>query len=422
MHIYNSLTRRLESFQPAGQRVGVYTCGITPYDTTHLGHAFTYAVSDILIRYLQWLGYPVTYVQNVTDIDDDILKKASEVGEDWRALGDRWTAHFIQDMTELNMRPPDYFPRATAVIPDIQQIVQNLLERGVAYEKEGSVYYDIHAWEEYGKLSGMNEEEMLPVANERGNNPDDPNKRSPLDFVLWQASSAGEPAWESPWGMGRPGWHIECSTMSTKYLDGPVDVHLGGNDLLFPHHECEIAQVEPLGQPKPFVRHWMHAAMVRYEGEKMSKSLGNLIMVRDLLREYSADAIRIYLAMHHYRKAWSHDENQLIEAARLARRLRTALAQPGGSGSELNPIPQRKAFTQAMNNDLDTAGGLQAVSDLADAVLGAETQDVKSAQETLQEMTNVLGLPRAFAQPDPEVQAGWEIHLKEFAAHIVDSK
>jgi L-cysteine:1D-myo-inositol 2-amino-2-deoxy-alpha-D-glucopyranoside ligase len=216
----------------------------------------------------------VTYVQNVTDIDDDILRKGREAGEDWLALGNRWTVHFIQDMQSLNVRPPDYYPRATEVIPDIIKMVERLIREGKAYPSGGSVYYHVNTWPEFGKLSHLPRQEMLPIANERGNDPNDPKKQDPLDFVLWQAQAPGEPAWTSPWGPGRPGWHIECSAMSTRYLGNTIDVHSGGGDLIFPHHECEIAQVEPITGQKPFVRTWMHMAMVRHLGEKMSKSLG----------------------------------------------------------------------------------------------------------------------------------------------------
>lgn len=415
MHIYNTQTRKLEPFSASGRRVGVYTCGITPYDTTHLGHAFTYAVSDVLIRYLEWLGHPVTYVQNVTDIDDDILKKAREVGENWRTVGDRWTVHFIEDMIQLNMRAPDYYPRATDVIPEIQETVKKLVDEGVAYIKEGSVYFDVHAWEEYGKLSGLDKEQMLPIANERGNNPDDPNKRSPLDFVLWQAKAPGEPAWDSPWGEGRPGWHIECSTMSTRFLGQTVDIHLGGSDLLFPHHECEIAQVEPISEEKPFVRYWAHVAMVRYKGEKMSKSLGNLIMVRDLLEQYSSDALRIYLGMHHYRESWEYDESELVDAARLARRLRKAFDASSAEGPELSASVQQQIFVDAMNDDLDTAAALRALENLAEEIVQAASErDVREAQQTLKRLANIFGIRRGLEKPDAEVGAGWSRHLKVF--------
>ncbi|MBC7292524.1 MAG: class I tRNA ligase family protein, partial [Thermoleophilia bacterium] len=256
-------------------------------DTTHLGHAFTYCNVDVLVRYLEYRGHQVLYAQNVTDIDDDILRRAAEVKENWKSLGDRWTAHFIRDMISLNVRPPDYMPRATEVMPEIINLVQKLVQTGVAYVAGGSVYFHIDAWPEYGKLNKLPRDEMLRIANERGNNPNDPNKRDPLDFVLWQAQAPGEPAWDSPWGPGRPGWHIECTAMAIKFLGETVDIHSGGADLAFPHHESEIAQAECATGRKPFARFWMHSAMVRYQGEKMSKSLGNLIMVDKLLQKWS---------------------------------------------------------------------------------------------------------------------------------------
>ena len=215
MKLYSSLSRSVEPFTPQGPVIGVYVCGITPYDTTHLGHLFTYSSFDVLVRYLEFLGHEVCYVQNVTDIDDDILRKARQVNDDWRTLGNRWTSRFIHDMQAANIRPPDHFPRATDVIPQMFPIVQRLIGSGLAYESAGSVYFDVDAWPSFGRLSAIPRDQMLPIANERGNNPDDPHKRHPLDFVLWQAQAPGEPAWQSPWGPGRPGWHIECSTMAT---------------------------------------------------------------------------------------------------------------------------------------------------------------------------------------------------------------
>jgi L-cysteine:1D-myo-inositol 2-amino-2-deoxy-alpha-D-glucopyranoside ligase len=396
--------------------VTLYACGITPYDTTHLGHAFTYTTVDLLVRYLEYRGTRVRYVQNVTDIDDDILRKAEEVGEDWQALGDRWTTHFIRDMIRLNVRPPDHFPRATEVIPDILEQVQALLREGVAYEAGGSVYFDIHAWPEYGKLAKIPEEEMLPIANERGNRPDDPNKRHPLDFVLWQAQGPGEPSWESPWGPGRPGWHIECSTMASQYLEETVDVHAGGADLLFPHHECEIAQVEPISGGQPFVRCWMHVAMVRHQGEKMSKSIGNLVMVRELLERWSPDAVRLYLGRHHYREAWSHDEEELAQSASLAERIRDAGRAPAGEGRSLRPEGAQARFEAAMEADLDTPAALEAMAELADRVLDAASQGrgVEEAQESLRRMAAAFGLTLDRSEPEARVRAGWGRHLKRF--------
>lgn len=461
LRLYDTRTGRLQLFQPQGNSVTIYVCGITPYDTTHLGHAFTYTTADVLIRYLEFRGHTVRYVQNVTDIDDDILKKAKEVGSDWRQLGNRWTAHFIEDMKALNVRPPDYFPRATDVIPEIIESVQALIECGVAYESAGNVYFHVDAWPQFGQLSHIPRAEMLPLANERGNRPDDAHKKDPLDFVLWQArpdsskarpessKEQGEPAWESPWGPGRPGWHIECSTMATRFLGESIDLHGGGADLLFPHHECEIAQVEAVDNPgnrrAPFVRTWFHVAMVRHEGEKMSKSLGNLVMVRDLLQSWSADALRLYLARHHYRQPWQYDAGELAETQVVARliqdaaRRRGTLRQPqgrlgnrrrrtgdggrgtgdGGPGTG-DPGRWEAAFIEAMDDDLDTGAAVDVLIELAQEIRRAadEGHDVAPAQAALQRLAPVFGL-RLDAEsrlPPAEAQviAGWNEHLRRF--------
>ena len=416
MKLYNPLTQTIEPYVPQGDTVRIYVCGITPYDTTHLGHAFTYTVADILIRYLEYRGHEVKYVQNVTDIDDDILRKAKEVQGDWKDIGNRWTRHFVEDMKVLNVRPPDEFPRATEVIEDIVRQVEQLLEAGVAYERNGNVYFQVDAWNDFGKLSHIPREEMLPIANERGNHPDDPNKRDPLDFVLWQAQQAGEPAWESPWGAGRPGWHIECSTMASKYLGDTIDIHSGGHDLIFPHHECEIAQMEPVTGQKPFARFWLHAAMVRHEGAKMSKSLGNLVMARDLLETFSPDALRLYMAMHHYQIEWSCDRGRLKWAERVAQRMRAAATVSSGSGTEFDPGPLKEGFERAMNDNLDTPGALGALDDLAVRILMAaqKGQDVSQAQDRLRAMATVLGLRLDAGSPEQRVIEGWNRHLKKF--------
>jgi len=416
MRLYNTLSRQVEDFSPQGDAVTVYVCGVTPYDTTHLGHAFTYTVFDVLIRYLEFQGLVVRYAQNVTDIDDDILRKAAEVGEDWRALGNRWTAHFIRDMQVLNVRPPDHFPRATDVIPGMLSVVERLLERGVAYEVGGSVYFHVDAWPEFGKLSRIPRDQMLPIANERGNRPDDPNKRDPLDFVLWQAQAPGEPAWDSPWGRGRPGWHIECSTMSEQFLGGSLDVHGGGADLVFPHHESEIAQAEAATGQKPFVRFWVHTAMVRHEGEKMSKSLGNLVMVRDLLQTWSPDSLRLYLADHPYREPWSHNVDELARGERLAQKMCAAVTATGGVKAPVTASAAVQAFTEAMDDDLNTPVALAVLDRLADEVLeGARAgRDVRQAQEALRRMGRVFGLRLDAGASEPCVVAGWAEHLKHF--------
>jgi L-cysteine:1D-myo-inositol 2-amino-2-deoxy-alpha-D-glucopyranoside ligase len=416
MHLYNTLTRTLEPFAPASRDVTLYVCGITPYDTTHLGHAFTYTVADVLVRYLESRGHTVRYAQNVTDIDDDILRKAAEAGEDWRALGNRWTAHFIRDMQALNVRPPDYYPRATDVIPEIIASVAALIDRGFGYVSGGSVYYSVANWPAFGQLSRLGPEEQLPIANERGNRPDDPNKRHPLDFVLWQAQVPGEPAWDSPWGPGRPGWHIECTTLSTRFLGATLDLHSGGGDLVFPHHECEIAQAEPLTGQRPFVRTWLHTAMVEHAGAKMSKSLGNLVMVRDLLQYWSADALRLYLARHHYRLVWAHNDNELADSGRTALALRAAVAAAGGPGAILDPAQALADFQAAMDNDLDTAGALQCLERLASDIIAAARagRQIAAAQAGLRRAAQVFGLQLDAGAPEPGVVAGWASHLQRF--------
>jgi L-cysteine:1D-myo-inositol 2-amino-2-deoxy-alpha-D-glucopyranoside ligase len=417
MQLYNSLTGALEPFEPSGQEVSVYVCGITPYDTTHLGHAFTYAVFDVLIRYLEHKGHSVRYTQNVTDIDDDILRKAREVGDDWQVLGNQWTAHFIQDLQTLNVRPPDHFPRATDFIEEIVESVERLIQCGVAYESGGSVYFGVNAWSEFGKMSRLSRAEMLEIANERGNKPDDPNKRNPLDFVLWQAKAEGEPAWPSPWGEGRPGWHIECSTMAAQLLGKTIDIHGGGADLLFPHHECEIAQAECATGRRPFSRFWMHTAMVHHEGEKMSKSLGNLIMVRDLLEDFSADALRVYMASYHYRTPWAHSDEALSQARSSAERLAAAATANGGSGESLTTDDYAQRFTQAMDEDLNSPAALEVLEQLAGEILagGESGRDIAAAQALLRQFGAVLGLRLDQEEPGTRVIEGWGRHLTAFS-------
>ena len=394
MRLYNTLTQQIEEFRPAREQVSMYVCGITPYDTTHLGHAFTYVVFDTLARFFQFKGWPVRYAQNVTDIDDDILRQAQRVGEDWKELGDRWTRRFIQDLDALNVMRPTFYPRASEEMPRIVEMTQVLLDKGYAYEKNGGVYFHVENCSTFGKLSRIPRADMLGIANQRGNVPDDPNKRDPLDFVLWQPAKSGEPTWDSPWGPGRPGWHIECSAMSLHYLGQTIDIHGGGGDLVFPHHECEIAQSEQYTGVQPFVRFWMHVAMVRHEGEKMSKSLGNLVMARDLLQVYAADAIRAYLLGHHYRTAWEYDEAQLRTAAAWVERYTAASrADAIAGGHALDGIPYQARFVSAMEEDLDTPEALRVLDELAEAILAVQGQrDLVAAQGTLRGMAGVLGL------------------------------
>jgi cysteinyl-tRNA synthetase len=392
MRLFNTLTQSLETLSPIGDTICIYVCGVTPYDTTHLGHAFTYISFDALIRYLEFRGQKVKYVQNVTDIDDDVLRKAREVGMPWDELGRRETARFLKDLQTLNWRAPDVYARATDEIPRIIELVKELVERGNAYVSEGCVFYDVQHDPDFGALGraiGLNNyEAMLQVANERGNFPDDKRKRDPLDFVLWQAQAPGEPAWESPWGPGRPGWHIECSSMVMHYLAEQIDIHGGGFDLAFPHHTCEIAQSEHVTGRKPFVRHWMHTAMVYQDGEKMSKSLGNLTLVADLLKDYTPDAIRLVLLNHHYRESWELTLSDLQAAHALAERFQYVRSIAGRETQGEN-LALRKQFQAHMENDLNTPGAIALLKQAAEMV--SANHDIDVAIEILR-LTGALGL------------------------------
>ncbi len=394
MHLYSTQTGQVERFTPRNGAVGLYVCGVTPYDTTHVGHAFTFLAFDVLLQYLRFDGHDVTYVQNVTNIDDDILRKARELGTTWDKLGEQETAKFRQDMRDLNALDPDHFVRATDYIPAMVDMIGTLIETGHAYETAGSVYFSIESDRDFGKLSHLPRPEMLPVANERGNVPDDPNKRDPLDFVLWQAAQPGEPSWDTPWGAGRPGWHIECSAMATTLLGPTVDIHGGGGDLIFPHHECEISQSEHATGVSPFVRYWMHTGMVEYQNAKMSKSLGNLVLVRDVLETYSADALRLYLFSNHYRSAWEYRDEEIDEWAGLAADLREAADFPAyGIEQVVDVVPYRERFINAMDDDLNTPVAVQALREIGQAILEApEDDDVRDAQDTLTELADILGL------------------------------
>ena len=392
MKLFNTLTQSLEEFVPITDPVRIYVCGVTPYDTTHLGHAFTYVSFDTLIRYLEYSGHTVKYVQNVTDIDDDIIRKSKELGLAWDELGRRETARFLRDMDTLNVRRPDVYAKATEEIPRIIQVTQGLLDKGYAYVSEGCVFFSVKKDPEFGIMAhaiGLNNyDAMLKIANERGNFPDDKRKRDPLDFVLWQAQAPGEPAWESPWGPGRPGWHIECSSMSMHYLGEQIDIHGGGADLAFPHHTCEIAQSEHYTGKAPFSRIWAHTGMVYQAGEKMSKSLGNLTLVSNLLKEYSADAIRVTLQSHHYREPWECFPNDLASATETVERFQQVRSLIGHDASGEDSMLQGRVRA-AMNNDLDTPEALLLLREATDAVLA--THDKNTGSEILK-LTRMLGL------------------------------
>jgi L-cysteine:1D-myo-inositol 2-amino-2-deoxy-alpha-D-glucopyranoside ligase len=361
--LYNTLSRQKESL--VDQQVGIYVCGVTPYDTTHLGHAFTYTAFDALIRYLRFLGREVTYVRNITDIDDDILLRARSREIDWKELGDLEYAKFAADMDHLNNVAPECEPRATEHIPDIVQSIEGLLANGCAYTADGNVYFDVKNYPNFGSLCRLSYVAQLELANERGNFPADPLKRDPIDFVLWQSKKDGEPSWPSPWSEGRPGWHIECSAMSMKYLGESFAIHGGGGDLIFPHHEAEIAQSVCL-TGKLFVRFWMHTGMLYCGEHKMSKSLGNMVFLADLLHVCRPDAIRLYLLGHHYRQPWNHDKRDLAGARTLARRLAHSLN--GAAASAEDEIVQYGGgFLEAMSDDLDTPRAIAELRRLAES-------------------------------------------------------
>ncbi len=359
MKLYNTFTNKKEEFISINpNKVLLYVCGITPYDTTHLGHAFTYTAFDVLYRFLTFQNYTVNYTQNITDIDDDILKKAKQIGEEWKKLGQFWTDKFVIDNKSLNLVKPTHYVKATETIPTIIAIIEKLVRDGFAYQKNENVYFAVTKDPDYGKLSKYSREEMIKLSRERGADPDDPNKRDPLDFILWQKSKPDEPYWESQWGRGRPGWHIECSAMAYKYLDKKIDIHGGGADLIYPHHESEIAQSEQFTGEKPFTQFWMHVGMLRYQGEKMSKSLGNLVMVSDLLKTYSPNDIRYLLLSHHYRESWEYRDADIKEAKNTMNIIETKLKQSSRSQKYQNENGDLNLFVQAMNDDLNTPGAL----------------------------------------------------------------
>src|SRR3954470_11265147 len=320
MRLYDTARQEVVPFEP-GPTVTMYTCGITPYAASHVGHAAAYVTYDILQRRLRDLGHVTQCVRNVTDVDDDILRKARELGVHYLDLAAEETARFDADMAALGVVRCFSEPRATSAIPDIRGFIAMVLDNGHAYQAGGAVYFSVETFPRFGQVSHYEREQMLELARAHGGNPDDPNKRDPLDFVLWQPSADDEPAWDSLWGPGRPGWHIECSALALRELGTTIDLHGGGSDLIFPHHECEAAQSEA-ATGEPFVRHWLHQAMVRYDGEKMSKSLGNLVFISDLVKEWDPMATRLALLTHHYRHPWDWTDQHMPSAAERLERWR----------------------------------------------------------------------------------------------------
>lgn len=393
MKVFNTLSGQKEDFLPQGDEVKMYVCGVTPYADCHIGHAMSYIVFDVIQRYLQFRGYKVKYVQNITDIDDKIIDRASQLGISTNELAGKFISSYFDDMDALNIGRADIYPRATEEIPKIIEVIQGLIVKKHAYPAGGSVYFRVRSVTDYGKLAHRNLESMMAAESATGGE----DKEHPMDFVLWKASKPGEPSWESPWGNGRPGWHIECSAMSLKYLGDTLDIHGGGQDLVFPHHENEIAQSESFTGIKPFVKYWLHNGLVQLGEDKMSKSVGNLITIKEALENYSADAMRIFILSSHYRSPLTYSEEALEAAERGVGRLRQAAQGEGGEAKveeRLDVEPHRRRFIQAMDDNFNTPQAIATLFDLARDINRASEAglDTAKACEVLLELANILGL------------------------------
>ena len=410
MQIYNSMTRRKETFKPIHEgKVGIYACGPTVYNYFHIGNARPFITFDVLRRQLEREGYQVTFVQNFTDIDDKMIKRANEEGITVRELADRFIKEYYTDAQALGIRPATVHPKATDHIPEIISLIQKLIDNGHAYAvPSGDVYYRVSAFPGYGKLSGQSVDDRETGASERLNVETD--KESPEDFALWKAQKPGEPAWESPWGMGRPGWHIECSAMSMKYLGENFDIHCGGKDLLFPHHENEIAQSEG-ATGKKYVNYWMHNGFINVDNQKMSKSLNNFFTVRDIAKEYDLEAVRLFMLSAHYRSPINFSRDQIEAANASLNRLynaRNSLKFQLENGEDRPLNEEEKAFTErlkgyekrfddAMDDDMNTADALGAIFEMVkDANVtvtqGASREAAKAALDSLEAICDVLGI------------------------------
>jgi len=377
LRVHNNLTGKKEEFLPLHQgKVGMYVCGVTVYDLCHIGHARSAIVFDTIYRYLRYREYNVTFVRNFTDIDDKIIKRANEEGVDYKTISERYIAEFNIDMGRLGLEKPSVEPKATDHIPEMIRLISTLVQKGVAYQAGGDVFFSVEKFKDYGKLSGRDLEEMRAGARVEV----DEKKENPLDFALWKASKPGEPFWESPWGKGRPGWHIECSVMSQKYLGETLDVHGGGRDLIFPHHENEIAQSEA-ATGKPFARYWVHNGFVNINKEKMSKSLGNILTIKEILKDWHPEVLRLFFLSHHYRSPVDYFEDSFLDAKSGLDRFYTTLnsiqeeiKKPISSQKKIDPSvidhsrknleSFRTRFEEAMDDDFNTAQALGYLYDL----------------------------------------------------------
>ncbi len=410
LRVYNTLTRRKEDFETVEPGVvRMYVCGPTVYDEAHVGHAMSVVVFDIIRRYLEFLGYEVQHVMNYTDVDDKIIRRAQEIGADPFELAEKYIIEFQSHLEELNVLPPKACPRATQEIANIIRMDQELIEKGFAYEVDGDVYFRVRMDEDYGRLSGRRLDELQAGARVEV----DERKETPMDFAIWKGAKPGEPAWDSPWGKGRPGWHIECSAMSMGHLGEQIDIHGGGNDLIFPHHENEIAQTESL-TGKPFARFWVHNGMLQLEGEKMSKSLGNLVTVREFLARHDPDTFRLIVLNASYRSPLRFTPEVIEQAEKGLARLLGALKPAVGEQEsadlqeplEAQVLATRDGFLAAMDDDFNTAGALGNLFDLVRAINQARDSSASSAilargQKTLRELAGLLGLRLAKKDSGP---------------------
>ncbi|MBV5260355.1 cysteine--tRNA ligase [Synechococcus moorigangaii CMS01] len=429
LSLYNTLHRRSEPFEPLeANQVRMYCCGITVYDYCHLGHARTCLIWDVVRRYLQWSGYTVRYIQNFTDIDDKILNRARQENSSMEAIAEKYIEAYFEDMEALHIQPADEYPRATHSLDGIQKLIHDLEQRGFAYASQGDVYYAVRKFDGYGKLSGRKLDDMQAGASGRvTEDPDAPKKQDPFDFALWKAAKAGEPAWDSPWGAGRPGWHIECSAMVRDRLGETIDIHVGGSDLIFPHHENEIAQSEA-ATGHPLARYWLHNGMVKVEGEKMSKSLGNFITIRDLLQKYDPMAVRLFILQAHYTKPLDFTDEALTAATKGWETLNEALLF--GEQLDTNNIPADKGiltkFKAIVDNDLNFSGGLAILFELAkelkkeknilvhEGKLQQNPQILASLWLTLKELADILGfVPETKQQNDDLTDAEIESLIQQ---------
>ena len=391
MKLYNTLSGQVEEFVPSEDNlVKMYVCGVTPYSATHVGHALSYVVFDTLRRYLEHKGYEVRHVQNFTDIDDKIIQRAQETGVSEDELVEEFIGDYFRTMDALNIQRATEYPRATREIPRIIDAISGLIDRGHAYPAAGDVYFRVTSKDDYGKLSHRTLDSMIAGARIQV----DENKEHPMDFVLWKGAKPGEPSWDSPWGPGRPGWHIECTAMSLEYLGEQLDIHGGGQDLVFPHHENEIAQSECYTGAKPFSRYWMHNGLLQLGSDKMSKSLGNLVSVVEALERFSPDAMRLYFLSSHYRSPLAYSDEGAAAVERSLERVRRALIPGNGSGPEVESETHRDRFSAAMDDDLNTPQAVAALFDLArDINRGRDAgRSIGSGQSALRELGGVLGL------------------------------